>query len=164
MWYSWPLVCGTRIERHRNWPTVTTSSTVTIHSGLCTNTGIFIETDYTIPRKRRVEALTRCQLDIQSNAAITMLEIIWYHKSRCTDSNRKLTSIWTHKKTPYLALTCKLWGAFCLKSVKSWPHYNGIALWNLFTRACMLHWSNKATYTPRCFEMLHKIKVYHNNG
>ena len=41
--YSRLFVCWTGTERHRNLPTVTTRSTVTIHAGLCANTGMFIK-------------------------------------------------------------------------------------------------------------------------
>ena len=37
---------------------------------------------------------------VQSSAVITRSHISWYHKLHYTDSNRKLTSIWTHKRHP----------------------------------------------------------------
>ena len=62
-------------------------------------------------------------------------------------SNIRLT-----KGTPYLALTCELWGVFCEDFEKNWLRYNGIALYHeaveLFTQAAFQEfvWSSNMSY------------------
>ena len=54
------------------------------------------------------------------NAVITWSNITCYHLQHCSSRGRTYTRICSHKDTPYLTLSGKLWGVHCENLEENW--------------------------------------------